>query len=129
MEGNNEIRNESQPQKTCRVARGQAHVSGGKTSGLSDYYIADATLTPVDGGHIKLKFKVLHKETNQPGGPYQSMYMYSFDKSEYCTAGEPRADGSHESIFTPSQPGPGWVKITTQGHCPITDPDHIRLVY
>lgn len=127
MEKKDEMTNESQPQETFRIEEGESRESGSEKSGLSKYYIANATLTPVEGGHLKLRFQVLHKETDLPGGPNESMFMFSFDKWKYCMAGHPGADGWHESVQTPAQPGPTYVNITTQGTCPITDPDHITV--
>jgi len=125
MKKDNDVKDESQPQELRRIEEGDSYEAGGDRSGLSEHYIANASLTPVEGGHFTLKFQVLHKETQLPGG----RFTYSLDKRDYCTSGVPGADGWYEGVITPPQPGPTWVKITSQGHCPITDLDHIVLVY
>jgi len=103
--------------------------SDGEVSGVSAFYISNAKLEAIEGGHFRVRFRVLNKATNLPPKLYESQFALEFDGWNYCKTGEPRTDGWLEGTYTPSKPGPTWVKISTQITCPITDPDHIRLVY
>lgn len=32
----------------------------------ADFYVANAEMTPIEGGHFRIKFRILHKDTQQP---------------------------------------------------------------
>lgn len=112
-----------------KLEKGERMTTDDESVAKVDYYIANAELIPVEGGHFRVKFRVLHKETHQPGTQYNSVFILSFDGWGYCVGGGPRDDGWHDSVYTPAKPGPTWVKISTSGVCPITDEDQVRLVY
>ena len=109
------------------LEEGASHGTDNQRQVAADFCVADAEMTPVEGGHFRVKFRILHKDTQQP--PPQAMFTLAFDGWGYCTWGEVKPDGWHDGIYTPSKPGPTWVKICPLGDCPITAANQVRLVY
>ncbi|WP_148050453.1 hypothetical protein [Pseudomonas brassicacearum] len=92
----------------------------------SDYYITNAEMTLVEGGLFRVRFQSLHKETHQPGNHSVAL---SFEGWTYCYHIFPDVDGWDDAIYTPSKPGPTWVKISSVPTCPIRSEDQILLTY